>query len=534
MITNPILRGFNPDASIIKVNEDFYIATSTFEWLPGVEIYHSSDLVNWEVVAQPLQDLVNVNLRGNYNSGSIWAPHLSYSDGRFWLIYTDVKTRTQFKDTLNYVISAEEITGPWSEPVFVTASGFDPAFFHDDDGKHYFINMLYDHRVGHKKFAGLVMQEFDIKKMQLIGERQNFYTGTSLGVCEGPQMMKKDGYYYLLCAAGGTGYSHAATVSRSKNIWGPYETSPYHPLMTTKDDPKNPIQKAGHASFVKAGDEWFIVHIMARPLSLQRGRCTLGRETGLQKIEWIDGWPRLANGTIHPEVVIESPKISADIVQKNDYSEMVDFSNEQLPLSFKTLRHQPKDSIVFNQSTDCLRLYGRQSLSSLHEQTLIARRWQSHTFTAKTEMYFAPKSFQQTAGLVLFYDTENWQYLQVSYNESTCKKYVQLLVCDNNICENYSEEIELNDEMAIKLSVKVDKEQAQFLYALGAGAFKPIGKSTKADHLSDDYVRECGGMPFTGAFVGICAQDLDDHSSFAEFKYFDYQEKDSEYTHLRK
>ncbi|MGM0123971.1 xylan 1,4-beta-xylosidase [Enterococcus sp. AZ194] len=525
MITNPILPGFHPDASIVQVGDEYYLATSTFEWLPGVEIYHSKDLVNWTVVAQPLVDKVNVNLRGNYNSGSIWAPHLSYSEGRFWLIYTDVKSRTQFKDTLNYVISASEITGPWSEPVFVTASGFDPALFHDDDGRHYFINMLYDHRVGRQKFAGLVMQEFDCNETKLIGQRQHFFTGTDLGVCEGPQLMKKDGYYYLLCAAGGTGYSHAATVCRSKNVWGPYEVSEFHPLMTTKDDPTNPIQKAGHASFVQAGDEWFIVHIMARPLTLQRGRCPLGRETGIQKIEWVNEWPRLASRRYHPDRIIDNPRIFAEVQQQADFSERIDFSCGELPKSFKTLRHSLDEKISFDENPGYLRIYGAQSLSSLHEQSLLARRWQSTTFRAETAMRFVPNSFQEMAGLILFYDTENWQYLFLSYDEEKQAHYVQLEVCDNNECTYYSDEVYLeNSQQEIQLRVEVDHQHAQFYYG-HEDEWHFIGRETQADHLSDDYIREKGGMPFTGAFVGICVQDLDQHTNYADFKYFYYDEK---------
>lgn len=133
----------------MQVGGDYYIATSTFEWWPGIDIYHSTDLVHWEWIAAPLQNAEQVpsHLEGNYNSGSLWAPHLSYADGLFWLVYTDVKSSTAFKDTLNYVITAPAITGPWSEPTFVTASGFDPALFHDDDGRHYFLNMLFDWRL---------------------------------------------------------------------------------------------------------------------------------------------------------------------------------------------------------------------------------------------------------------------------------------------------------------------------------------------------------------------------------------------------
>ena len=223
-IQNPILPGFAPDASALHVGEDYYIATSTFEWWPGIEIYHSKDLVNWQWAAAPIarRDMVPSELLGNYNSGSLWAPHLSYADGLFWLVYTDVKSSTAFKDTLNYVVTAPKITGPWSAPTLVTASGFDPALFHDDDGRHYFLNMLFDWRLENPGFAGTVIQEFDPVTRQLVGERRHFYRGTSLGVCEGPQILKKDGWYYLLCAAGGTGYLHAATVARAKTLDGPW------------------------------------------------------------------------------------------------------------------------------------------------------------------------------------------------------------------------------------------------------------------------------------------------------------------------
>lgn len=257
-------------------------------------------MVNWEWVAAPInrRELVPSEMLGNYNSGSLWAPHLSYADGLFWLVYTDVKSSTTFKDTLNYVITAPAVTGPWSEPTLFTASGFDPALFHDEDGRHYFLNMLFDWRLENPGFAGTVIQEFDARTRTLVGERKHFYRGTSLGVCEGPQILKKDGYYYLLCAAGGTGYMHAATVARAKSLDGPWEDSPYFPLLTARDDAANPLQKSGHACFVEIGGEWYITHICARPLT-ERGCCTLGRETALQKIEWTDGWPHLANGIHH-------------------------------------------------------------------------------------------------------------------------------------------------------------------------------------------------------------------------------------------
>jgi len=525
---NPILPGFHPDASAVRVGEDYYIATSTFEWWPGIDIYHSTDLINWEWCAAPIAvpEQVPSSLTGNYNSGSLWAPHLSWAEGVFWLIYTDVKSATAFKDTLNYVITAPSVEGPWSKPVLVNASGFDPSLFHDDDGRHYFLNMLFDWRLDRPGFAGTVIQEFDANALTLIGERKHFYKGTRLGVCEGPQIMKKDGYYYLLCAAGGTGYQHAATVARSKSLDGPWEDSPFFPLLTSCDNPSNPLQKSGHGCFLEKGGEWFITHICARPLT-QRGNCTLGRETALQKIEWVDGWPRLANGTCHPELTVSLAGESSGATQREDFSEHVDFAPDQpLPHSFKTLRGplEPEADYSLTDRPGWLRLYGGQSLSSLHRQTLFARRWQSFHFSSTTVLDFTPRNFQQMAGLILFYDTCNWIYSFITYSQELPGRILQIMRCDNNEFTYGSGEILLPDGV-VALRVEVDHDRAQFFYKVESAEWSPSGALQPASHLSDDYIEaRRGRCAFTGAMVGICAQDMDTHTSYADFKNFVYQE----------
>lgn len=524
---NPILPGFHPDASAVQAGGDYYIATSTFEWWPGIDIYRSKDLVNWEWCAAPIAapEQVPSGLMGNYDSGSLWAPHLSWADGLFWLVYTDVKSATAFKDTLNYVITAPSIEGPWSEPVLVTASGFDPALFHDDDGRHYFLNMLFDWRLDRPGFAGTVIQEFDPVTRTLIGERRHFYKGTRLGVCEGPQILKKDGYYYLLCAAGGTGYEHAATVARSRSLDGPWEESPYFPLLTARDDPSNPLQKSGHACFLERDGQWYITHICARPLT-ERGYCTLGRETAMQRIEWVDGWPRLESGTCHPELKVEIPS-DGMARQARDFSEQVEFSPAlPLPHSFKTLRGPLESERDYSLSArpGWLRLYGGQSLSSHHRQTLFARRWQSFHFTVSVTLDFAPHNFQQLAGLVLFYDTGNWIYAFVSHNEEHSCRVLRIMRCDNSEFAYGSEEAQLPDG-PISLLVDVERDSAQFFYRTGSAGWDVLGGPQPAGHLSDDYIeRRRGRCAFTGAMVGICAQDMDAHRSYADFAHFVYRE----------
>ena len=217
MIRNPILPGFNPDPSICRVGEDYYIATSTFEWFPGVQIHHSRDLVNWTLVARPLNRASQLDMRGNPDSGGIWAPCLSFADGLFWLVYTDVKRLDgAFKDSHNYIVTCDTIDGDWSDPWYVNSSGFDPSLFHDDDGRKWFVNIRWNHRgpgtggnPAHASFDGILLQEWS-PDAGLIGPIKSIYDGTPRGLTEAPHLFKRNGYYYLTTAEGGTGYNHAA------------------------------------------------------------------------------------------------------------------------------------------------------------------------------------------------------------------------------------------------------------------------------------------------------------------------------------
>jgi xylan 1,4-beta-xylosidase len=515
MIENPALRGFNPDPSAISTDSGFYIATSTFEWFPGICVYHSTDLANWTLVDTPVKDL---SLLGAESSGGLWAPHLSYADGLFWLAVTVVRTRRAFKDTLNYIMTAKAIGGEWSAPRFANASGFDPSLFHDDDGKKYFLNMLWDYRPGHSGFAGILMQELDGGSMALIGERKLIYGGTGLGVAEGPQIFKKDGFYYLVTAAGGTGYMHAAAIARSACVWGPYETSPNHPLLTSAGYPENPLQKSGHASFFKSGDEWLIAHICARPLSTL-GNCVLGRETALQRIEWKDGWPHLAHGGKAPALRVDAGTGS----QRTDFSEFCGFDDSALPLSLQSLRVPLGRFASLSERPGWLRLYGRESIMSLHEQTLVARRWQSFSFRAETRMDFKPGSFQQMAGLALFYNTENFFCLYKSARFSDGLPSLSLMVCEHGEAK-FDVEEELAPEGEIWLSAEVEREEARFGYSLDGKSWRPIGSALSASHLSDDHIG-ARHLVFTGAMIALCCQDLNDRTAYADFDYLDYRER---------
>lgn len=276
MIVNPVLRGFHPDPCICRAEGKYYLITSTFEWLPGVSLYESEDLVHWKARGGLLEGL---NLRGIPDSAGVWAPALSYDNGLFYLVYTiSRQIDGSFKDVENYVVTARRIEGPWSEPVFINASGFDPSMFHEN-GRHYVLNPQWDSRLlpGHRKFNGLLLQEFDMEK-GMIGEAKVVFSGSSTGGTEGPHLMKKDGFYYIIAAEGGTGRHHSICVARSEKLWGPYEISPYHPLITSWEK-DTILKKSGHGNFVETPDgEWYMTHLCARYLD-RKDVCVLERDS---------------------------------------------------------------------------------------------------------------------------------------------------------------------------------------------------------------------------------------------------------------
>ncbi len=527
-IRNPILRGFHPDPSILRVGQDYYIATSTFEWWPGVRLHHSRDLVHWRPIGYALTRTSQLDMRGNPDSGGIWAPCLSHDGQQFYLIYTDVKTwgnAEAFKDTHNYLVTAPSIEGPWSEPVYLNSAGFDPSLFHDEDGRKWLVNMRWDHRKGKNAFSGIVLQEYDPVEQTLVGPIYPIFSGTPLGVTEGPHLYKKDGWYYLLVAEGGTVYQHAATVARSRRLEGPYEVDPLYPTLTAKDDPTLPLQKAGHASLVTTPQgDWYMAHLVGRPLEppqAPRRHCPLGRETALQKIVWSpDGWPRLAQGGRAPSLEVEAPGLPPH--PWPDEPEHDDFDTPSLSLHFQTLRLPPDPSwLSLRERPGYLRLYGRESLSSKHRQSLVARRLQHFYAEAQTALEFEPEDFQQMAGLVCYYDSGNWVYLRLSRDEQLGKT-LAILTCENgHYDEPLGREIPIPDWPRVHLRVRYQREFFSFAYSPDGQRWQEIPQRFESYKLSDEH---CRGLGFTGTFIGLCAQDLSGRRRHADFDYFIYRE----------
>ncbi|MFE5797634.1 glycoside hydrolase family 43 protein [Streptomyces sp. NPDC056503] len=551
VLVNPVLPGFHPDPSILRVGDDYYIATSTFEWLPGVTVHHSRDLVHWRPLGGLLRERRLLDLAGRPDSGGVWAPCLSYADGLFHLVYSDVTSHAgAFKDVRNRVTTAPGLDGPWSDPVPFPSHGFDPSLFHDDgpdgDGRSWALWMEWDHRPDRHPFAGILVQEWDRVRGVATGSVHRVFTGTELAHTEGPHLYRRDGWYYLLTAEGGTSWNHAVTVARARAVTGPYEADPAGPLLTSRHHPEAPLQKAGHGSLVETpGGDWYLAHLTARPLT-PRGACVLGRETALQRVAWTaDGWPRLAGepplpgGEALPRTVVPVPVPAPvyDAVPGGAPGPVPPPPSTAVPGGatwpappWSTLRRHP-DPEWIEPADGGLRLYGGQSLGSTHGQSLVARRRQATDCDVTTRLTAHPDSPLKMAGLVHYYNTTLWHYLHLTWDDEL-GRVIRLGTCAHG---RYAEPVPPRSvgDGPLDLRLTVRGPEGRFAWRpAGTGAWIPAGDALDVTPLSDEGATlgdpDTGhytAWGFTGAFAGVCAQDLTGGRAPADFTWPDHRER---------
>ncbi|WP_217956200.1 glycoside hydrolase family 43 protein [Enterococcus gallinarum] len=535
-IKNPVLPGFNADPSIIRVEDTYYIANSTFEWFPGVRLHESKDLVHWNLLPSPLSTTTLLDMKGNPSSGGIWAPDLSYADGKFWLVYTDVKVVDgAFKDMTNYLTTATDIKGPWTDPIKLNGVGFDASLFHDEDNRKYLVQQTWDHREYHHPFDGITLTEFDTQTMKLKPDTaRTIYRGTAVKLVEGPHLYKINGYYYLFAAEGGTVFTHQEVVARSKTLEADsFETEPDGPFLTNFDTPNSYLQKQGHGALVDTpSGEWYYASLAARPwhhpnesITDPRGWSTLGRETSIQKVEWDqDGWPRIVGGH-GGTTYVDAPKDAILTEAPNDHSQIDDFQDEKLDINWNTLR-VPFSSQMGRVGNGQLKLIGRGSLANCHDLSMIARRWQAFYFDAVTKVKFSPFSYQQMAGLTNYYNDKHWSFVFVTWNEING---TVIEVAENNrgVYTSYLKDAAINVPEGIEyvwFKTKARKQTYTYEYSFDGNNWQTIPVTLNAAVLSDDYVLETSGGFFTGAFVGLAAVDYSGYETEAQFDFFEYKE----------
>lgn len=537
IIQNPVLKGFNADPSIVRAGDTYYIATSTFEWFPGVQIHESKDLVNWQLITHPLSTTTLLDMKGNKDSGGVWAPDLSYADGKFWLVYSDVKvTEGSFKDCTNYLTTAENIMGPWSDPIKLNGIGFDASLFHDDDGKKYLLQMEWDHREYKHPFNGIKLTEYSVEQQKLLPETAKIiYRGTDVKLVEAPHLYKVFGQYYLFVAEGGTVYTHQEVVARSSELYGEYTTQPGDAFLTAFDSPRNYLQKCGHGSLVETPNgEWYFAHLTGRPwhhptesITDPRGWCTLGRETAIQKVEWNEKWPYIVGGKQGAKEV-EAPKDLEEVPYSMNYPEKDDFEKDELNIHFNTLRVPFNDYMgSLTENPGHLRLIGRGSLTNEHEQSLVARRWQAFDFDAATALTYKPITHQQMAGLVNYYNTQHWSMIHITWNEIN-GRVIEITQNDRGQLTSFLKEeaIKVPENITyVHFKVKVRTNHYTYDYSFDGENWIEIPVTLDAKILSDDYVNQSYGGFFTGAFVGMANVDYSGYELEADFDYFSYVER---------
>ena len=540
MIKNPILSGFNPDPCICRKGEDYYMAVSSFEWFPGIPVYHSKDLKNWELYTHVLTDDSVVDLKKLPSAKGIWAPCLTYCEKEdlFYVVYGVMNSmNARYFDVDNYLITAKNIKGPWSEPVYIHSSGFDASILHDDDGRKYIVSLEWETREGYEKPGAICMVEYSKEKKEIVGYPKRIWSGgTDRGCIEAPHLTKRGDYYYIMCAEGGTGYGHSVTMGRAKNVWGPYEGDPTNPILTSipgdfyeRHDPDhlkpkyfNPesvLQKSGHGSYVETQlGEVYMVHLTARPF-VPELRCTLGRETAIQKMKWTDdGWLRMYDDSNLAKEYVEESKLPEYKVP--EIPDLDDFDSEELGLQYYAPRIMPSSFADVKARPGYVRIRGQESRCSLNKVSILARKLTSVYATVTTKMEFKPEVHQHSAGLIMYYDNMNYIYLGKYYSDTLGQSALSVIHLENGEKTEFLNTRIPVEECPVYLRLKVEGRQSYFEWSYDGENYKKIGKVFDTTKFSDEY---CKYGEFTGTFVGLTCADRVLHKHYADFDFFNYE-----------
>lgn len=505
---NPILPGFYPDPSVCRVGDDYYLVTSSFAYFPGVPIFHSKDLVNWEQIGHVLDRPSQLPLKGQQQSQGIFAPTIRYHDGVFYMITTNVGYGG------NFYVTATDPAGPWSDPIYLDAPGIDPSLFFDDDGRVYYTGTR--PAPEGEKYSGnweAWLQEIDLEKNQLIGEPIGLWRGALRDAVwpEAPHIYKVDGYYYLLISEAGTGHHHAVSVARSKEITGPYEGNRGNPILTHRHLGRDyPIANVGHCDLVETQNgEWWAVGLASR---IYGGYYrNLGRETFLMPVEWEDGWPLFSPGTGKLEMTYQRPdlpEVKPIIPHATDH-----FDEEELDFKWMFLR-SPEDFYSLTERPGHLTLKVRpEKMTELVTPSFIGRRQQHLTFSASTVMEFTPNENEE-AGIVLLQSNE--YHYRFVYTKVDNKSIIRLIKCAAGKEEVLQEAAIEADKLYLK--VEAYEQDYRFFYSDTPGKYELLIDQVDGRILSTDVA---GG--FVGAVLGPYASSNGAPSdNKAYFDWFEY------------
>lgn len=502
---NPIISGFYPDPSIVKVGEDdFYLVTSSFEYFPAIPIFHSKDLLNWDQIGSVLTRDSQVNLRNSRSSGGLYAPTLRYHNDTFYMISTDVSGNG------NFYVTATDPKGPWSDPIKIIYGNIDPSLMFDDDGKVY---ITVQNGAGYD--SHIIQYEIDIHTGEALTSPVVISNGDGGQWTEAPHLYKIRGVYYLLCACGGTGEDHRSIISKSSQPYGPFELLD-QPILTHNQIEDHPIQNIGHADFVEdLNGNWWAVFLGTRPVNQKY--TVLGRETFLAPIIWTeDGWPMIDNNEGIVAGVMETTNLPGESNIEERFIDKDDFEQDELDLTWFHLRAKCEKNYSLSDRKGWLSLYGGPDNLSDEKgsPTFICKPQKHIKMEYNALLEFDPKNDGEEAGLSVRLNEK--AHYEIAIKQINGEKVVIAL----KTIQGHTEEItrSLIHNKRLKLNIKSDNLDYHFRFAEEGEEWKCLGKSQLA-FLSKEENGGFGGV-FTGVCLGLYATGNGKESSTTAF--FDY------------
>lgn len=516
LFKNPIIPGYNPDPSICRVGKDFYLVNSTFEFFPGVPIYHSTNLVNWDLKGYCLTRRSQLELEGCRNSGGIYAPTIRYHKGRFYMITTNVT------DKGNFVVHTDDIDKEWSDPAWIDQGGIDPSLFWDEDDKCYYCSTGIIDGV-----RGIVAFEINADTGEILSDKHLISEGCGGQCAEGPHIYKKDGWYYLMIAEGGTEYAHRETIQRAKSVFGPYTPCPHNPIISHKEYKKSEIQATGHADLIEdENGNWWLVFLGIRRFS-HALLHNLGRETFLAPVTWEDGWPVVAyngNGTV--ELIMDAPLPDIDSEQSKanihidkttgkpmlcaDHSVDIDFTEENLDKRLQFTRNPDMSKYIYDSANATLTLEGTKiSLNDAGKSPVILSFKQPEFTTTLGAVISIGETSARRCGVAAYYNNDYHYEIYVGNDDKG--KYIGFYkhIHDMGVELVHIPIDEEEENMNLLVKVDTDREKYRFSYAIANTdntfarvGYKEIGQGLNAG-LSTEGTRT---MTFTGTLFSLFAE----------------------------
>ncbi len=532
--TNPILAGFYPDPSICRVGDDYYIVNSSFAYFPGLPIFHSKDLVNWQQIGHAMDRVEQLDLKKAGVSRGLFAPTIRYNNGTYYIICTLIDKGG------NFVITAKDPRGPWSNPVWLKeVNGIDPSIFFDNNNKAYilFNSIPPDNISLHDGHRTIRLFEFDAANLKVMGKEKLLINGgTDMAKkpvwIEGPHIFQKDGWYYLICAEGGTGYNHSEVVFRSKKVDGPYISYEKNPILTQRQlsrERKNPITTTGHADFVETPDgKWYAVFLGCRPY--EDDFYNTGRETFMTPVEWVDGWPAINPdfADVQYRYPVPMPRLTRKV--NNNFSGNLyfkdDFNNKLLNPRFVFLRNAENNLYSLSAKKGFLTLPLKPSAVSGNENpAFIGFRQQNLTGHASTGIDFNPASENEKAGLLIFQNETHYYFLC----KSTVKNnpVVQLFKSETKAGENAEllATQQLNTTKEIQLKIEAKGKNYAFYYAEKKNKWVLLKDNVEGKFLS---TKIAGG--FVGSMFALYGTSAGkETNNICRFNWFEYKGDDEVY-----